>query len=788
MTSACPFSSSTPLPCPVPGRDRVGKDECCLCFGTACHGRDGAPGAVCVCTSCWQGFCPLHFQAHSAASGHHGAVVTRKTKRAPSPGRTAAPPSADDGAGGPAAKAPRLVVLDDRDEWDSHETAVCACAAHSGAEMPVPACAAACAEAIRAAKGAAAEEGSRQWELQLEACEHALCLQQVTPAPALNSAHLVKCDKCDLTSNLWLCLSCGKLHCGRRNFDGTGGNGHALEHGKSSGHSVVVKMGTITAEGKGDVYCYGCDDERIDPELPAHLRHFSIRIDEQVATEKTLAELNHEINVKFDFSMTSDQGVPLQPLCGPGLVGLENIGNSCYMASAVQASLVAFPQLGEIFLSGFAAHAASCRAPQHSACYQCQMHKLAEGLLTPHFARWSSPEDHSKGQVGVAPHAFKALVAAGHQDFSTSQQQDAAEFLGHFARFVERAHRGLGAPNPFAAATYTEQTVISCSKCEAVSVQRTPNVSMLELAVPLPEPPFVDADLAPVPIEACLNHTFSREVVTQRCGSCSAVCAALKTTAPASAPETLVVRVRRFVPTDGFVPRKVDVKIVIQDSDEVTLPVQGSRAATAPAAGAGPGAAAAAPQLDEGSIAQLTSMGFSRAKASKALRECAGSVEAAMEWIFAHMDDPDDPEPSPAAAAAVGGAPVMDPEAVAMLMGMGFDQRKAEKALRSTGGDLERAVEWVFNHPDDDGAADDPSGNAADAAVSADGPDTQARYRLVAFISHKGTSVHAGHYVAYARTGPGSNWVLFNDSKVADSQPTIADAKAHAYVYLFRKC
>ena len=68
-----------------------------------------------------------------------------------------------------------------------------------------------------------------------------------------------------MTSNLWLCLSCGKLHCGRRNFDGTGGNGHAMDHGKRTGHSVVCKMGTITAEGKADVYCYGCDDEKVDP-------------------------------------------------------------------------------------------------------------------------------------------------------------------------------------------------------------------------------------------------------------------------------------------------------------------------------------------------------------------------------------------------------------------------------------------------------------------------------------------------------------------------------------------
>lgn len=37
-----------------------------------------------------------------------------------------------------------------------------------------------------------------------------------------------KCEKCDLTSNLWLNLTDGSILCGRRFFDGTGGNDHAV--------------------------------------------------------------------------------------------------------------------------------------------------------------------------------------------------------------------------------------------------------------------------------------------------------------------------------------------------------------------------------------------------------------------------------------------------------------------------------------------------------------------------------------------------------------------------------
>lgn len=37
-----------------------------------------------------------------------------------------------------------------------------------------------------------------------------------------------KCENCDFTTNLWLNLTDGSILCGRRFFDGTGGNNHAV--------------------------------------------------------------------------------------------------------------------------------------------------------------------------------------------------------------------------------------------------------------------------------------------------------------------------------------------------------------------------------------------------------------------------------------------------------------------------------------------------------------------------------------------------------------------------------
>jgi len=70
---------------------------------------------------------------------------------------------------------------------------------------------------------------------------------------------MASCNNCELKSNLWLCLTCGNLGCGRKNYDGTGGNGHGIAHYENSRHPVSCKIGTITPEGKASLYCYECN-------------------------------------------------------------------------------------------------------------------------------------------------------------------------------------------------------------------------------------------------------------------------------------------------------------------------------------------------------------------------------------------------------------------------------------------------------------------------------------------------------------------------------------------------
>jgi len=101
---------------------------------------------------------------------------------------------------------------------------------------------------------------------------------------------------------------------------------------------------------------------------------------------------------------------------------------------------------------------------------------------------------------------------------------------------------------------------------------------------------------------------------------------------------------------------------------------------------------------------------------------------------------------------------------------------------------MERAVEWLFSHPDDNGFESPPSATAAatSAKIHLGTKDVPVRYQLKAFISHKGPSVHSGHYVAHIKKEEG--WVLFNDEKVVRAdEESVSVLKKLAYLYVFER-
>lgn len=619
---------------------------------------------------------------------------------------------------------------------------------------------AATVDGIMTANTFSRKEEVKAWEQELTSCEHVLTLQQGPPRK-IESQNLGHCSKCDLKENLWLCLECGALGCGRAQFGGVGGNSHALTHATETRHGVAVKLGSITPEGTADVYCYTCDDERVDENLAAHLANWGIILSERQKTEKSLTEMQIEQNMRWEFSMTTEDGKELKPLFGPGLTGLKNLGNSCYLASMMQC-LFDMPSFQQRY---FQINEDLPTVQDPAEDLETQLRKIADGLLS---GRYSKPDsdvvasEHSAEipyQKGLAPAMLKHLIGRGHEEFSTMRQQDAFEFLQHLIKLVTRSKHPSAAADPTAPFRFVLEQRLQCLNCKKVRYSSTEQDSIF-IDVPLEKLPAEEGEepkYKPVSIKTCLDNLTSSEVVELTCASCSSKDGFTKQTLFKSFPEVLVVNARKMAVVN-WVPVKVDVPVIVGDDpflldeylskgqqpDEETLPEDASPSGGAPAF-----------VPDAEAVAQLEGMGFPRVRCEKALHATGNSdANAAMEWLFGHMDDPDIDEPVNLGGGSGGAAAAAaaDPEKIEMLGAMGFGAPQAKKALRETGGDVERAVEWLFSHPDDQGTFDEDEGAAAAGTAGGRGASSAlagsselpALFRLQSIVCHKGTSIHAG--------------------------------------------
>ncbi|KAI9707350.1 MAG: hypothetical protein M1836_000310 [Candelina mexicana] len=647
------------------------------------------------------------------------------------------------------------------------------------------------------------------WEQEITPCEHTLCLEQEAPRQIESQGH---CSMCELKGNLWLCLQCGNLGCGRAQFGGAGGNSHGLAHADSTNHPVAVKLGSITSEGTADIYCYSCNEERVDTELTAHLAHWGIDIAGREKTEKSMTELQIEQNLRWEFSMTTEDGKELKPLFGKGFTGLKNLGNSCYLASILQC-LLSLPVFEHRYHQPNDTPPAS-QSPAEDL--ETQLRKLADGLLS---GRYSHPDtdviasEYSPEiphQKGLAPAMLKHLIGRGHEEFSTMRQQDAFELLLHLFKQITRSGHPPPLQDPVKAFKFVMEQRLQCLSCKKVRY-RSDEQDNISIPVPVRRKPkkpeahqtlqadesIKNDDFESVTLEECLDIFTIVEVVELTCPSCGSKDGFSKRMAFKTFPELLAVNARRFEIVN-WVPTKLDIPVIVGDApfaldaykslghqnDEELLPDDISTAAM--------------PSFvpNEGALGQLEQMGFSRVRCEKALHATGNSdADAAMNWLFAHMEDPDIDAPVDLGGSTSGGnATTADPEKIEMLGNMGFSPPQARKALKETSGDVERAVDWLFNHPDDQGDFEVEGRNTDAPAMSQEkevpGSDKlPANFQLASIVCHKGNSIHAGHYVAFIRKeipdDTADAWVLFNDEKVVKAVD-VDEMKKFAYVYFFK--
>ncbi|KAK9089520.1 hypothetical protein Scep_028602 [Stephania cephalantha] len=437
-----------------------------------------------------------------------------------------------------------------------------------------------------------------------------------------------KCCKCEKTENLWLNLTDGMILCGRRNWDSSGGNNHAMEHYNETNYPLAVKLGTITADlDKADVFSYPEDESVEDPLLAQHLAFFGIDFSSLQKTEMTTAEKELDQNTNFDWNRIQENGKEGEPLFGPGYTGLVNLGNRYYKSQSLKQAFENAPadptldlntQLYLYHSVGLCAMSLSSSLlfaiDFISASVFFDRTKLGHGLLSgkysvpaqeiaiaPDSAVATLDEVVNPGllktssevkQEGIPPRMFKAVIAASHHEFSTMRQQDALEFYQHFIDQVERANAGSAAADPTRSFKFGIEERIQCSSGKVAYNRRVENV--LPLNIPLHEATNkeqlkgfhklkgekgvkgeeVSADeiVRPrVPLEACLaNFSAPDELDDFYSTALNDKTTASKRAGLTSFPDYLVLQMKKFVLEEGWVPKKLDVYIDVPDIIDIS--------------------------------------------------------------------------------------------------------------------------------------------------------------------------------------------------------------------------
>ncbi|KAM9805526.1 ubiquitin carboxyl-terminal hydrolase 5 isoform X3 [Syngnathus typhle] len=697
---------------PKPG-DRVHKDECALSFSSP-----ESEGGLYVCMNSFLGFGSQYVDKHHARTGQRAYLHITKTRKT-----TKKEDENNSGSGHPPKKKPtrlaigveggfdveqehyeedyKVVIFPERQEVTSEELEAMPDVVKERVSLSMT--------GIIAADSVSHTLQVQQWDGEVrQESGYAADLKQLDNGVKIPPSGW-RCEVCGLQENLWLNLTDGKILCGRRYYDGSGGNNHALLYFQETGYPLAVKLGTITPDG-ADVYSYDEDDMVLDSKLPEHLSHFGINMMTMEKTERTMTELEIAVNQRVgEWEVIQESGTALRPLYGPGLTGMKNLGNSCYLNSVMQV-LFTVPDFHNKYVSNI--NKIIDEAPSDpTQDFKTQVAKLGYSLLSGDYSKpapelggengaaepkvkttkmaWSQPimfcscvlTDFQDYQIGIAPRMFKALVGRNHPEFSTNRQQDAQEFLLHFINMVERNCR-LG-PNPSEAFRFLVEERIVCQQSQkAKYTQRVDYI--IQLPVPMEQASNIDelqeaerqrenGDSTVMPVRAqipfavCLAALSEPELLTDFWSSAvQAKTTATKTTRFASFPDHLIIQIKKFTFGLDWVPKKLDVSIEVPDTlDLSTLRATGQR------------------------------------RGEELLPEVAPpplmTPDAEVTGILgSHGNEEDDSLYSPLLS------PVLDDSTVSQLCDMGFPLEACRKAVYYTGNTgIDSAMNWVMGHMDD---------------------------------------------------------------------------------------
>lgn len=452
--------------------------------------------------------------------------------------------------------------------------------------------------------------------------------------------------------------------------------------------------------------------------------------------------------------------------------------------------------------------------------------------------------------VHVLPSVLKRTVARGNPEFSSSHQQDTLEYFTFLqeklstdlAKYLDHASPDLqklikefitlfsfflgerleckqsgsvkltSQLNNVLSLPMPKDLIACCSdtrQCKRPKHANTPeNFVSQDPDFPSSEHEKAESEELLGDISLLLSSWKQEEIVENFLSPCTnQLGRAGKSNFIKSMPKYLVVHMQRFYLSHDWKPKKISLRVKVPG----LLDLEGLRESDELKPGEKPfpeekqdeSASEARVQVPDSLVSSVLDMGFTRAHAELAVRNTLSTdADQCINWILTNIDTINSMDPDSSKNCNSSNTP-QDQEAIDNIVSICCCSRDiAEKALRISNQNMERAVQMIFDDPSIIESFQETQPQAATNLRHSRLPEPEddgpGKYELIGVVCHLGKTVHNGHYICYVKRKVCLNaqpehrkeqpfWIRFNDTKVHLSEQDDFPHKEKGYLYLFRR-